>query len=342
MGVAAVLSFYGWATIRRAVVGVERLVVIEHVWIATGSVAAIVWLADAPVARSLDVFAVGLGVFLAFGRIGCFQVGCCHGTPAHTGVRYGPGFGLTPRLAAQRLVPVQLLESVALAGITLVALVLCGQRPGTALVWFAAALAVLRFTTESLRGDERPLVVGISIARVLCLAQAVAALALAEAWLVAGSPTRTSVVGAGATVVVLIAGVVLAGRRQPPFTNSLEVDRTWVTAAALADVECADPLVDETPAQVRVAVSHSDQALHVSLSHPDCDVSHLARLFVPDQLLLRHGVAHLQFRRGNPCAPGTTRVADRHSTSVDSYFDDPQADGMNGTGDERPNILLPR
>ena len=118
LAVAGVASFYLWAFARRLVTGNERLILLEHVWVAFGAAALVLWIAGLPTRSSLDVFSVGLGTFLAFARIGCLQVGCCHGTPGRIGIRYGHGFGLSSRLATHRLVPVQLYESVGIAAIT--------------------------------------------------------------------------------------------------------------------------------------------------------------------------------------------------------------------------------
>ena len=45
-------------------------------------------LLDAPVLSYLDVTVLSLGLFLAWGRLGCLMAGCCHGRPQNWGVRY--------------------------------------------------------------------------------------------------------------------------------------------------------------------------------------------------------------------------------------------------------------
>src|SRR5207253_2733687 len=96
--------------------------------------------------------------FLAFGRVGCTMVGCCHGRPGRIGLCYREEHadeGFPRYLVGVRLVPVQALESLGVAAIVGVgvALVVAGSTSGTALAWYAAAYAVLRFFLEFLRGD---------------------------------------------------------------------------------------------------------------------------------------------------------------------------------------------
>ncbi|MGH3774204.1 MAG: hypothetical protein ACRDRR_00475 [Pseudonocardiaceae bacterium] len=55
-------SFFVFGLLRRALTGRENLVLLEHVWVALGSVAFYLWAAGGPVLPGLDVLAVALCV----------------------------------------------------------------------------------------------------------------------------------------------------------------------------------------------------------------------------------------------------------------------------------------
>src|SRR5689334_3149926 len=171
LSAAAAASFFLWGLIRRAITGRESLVLLEYVWVALLAVAGFCVAAGADVLRGLDVLACGLTVFLAAGRVGCFLVGCCYGVPADAGVAYPAAAGLPARLTGVRLLPVQLIEAGALLLIGAVALAAAGGRAGGATVWFLIAYGVVRFGTEGLRGDPRPMPAGLSGPRWMCLIQ---------------------------------------------------------------------------------------------------------------------------------------------------------------------------
>jgi hypothetical protein len=167
-GVAMFLSLAAavrWAT------GQERLIYYHHEIAVLAAVALLLGLARQPVARGLDVAALGLGAFLACGRIGCLSAGCCHGRPARWGIRYGPEhaeLGLPSCLMGVRLVPIQLVESLLVAGAvaTGLAVVLAGGQPGEAASLYVVAYAALRFVLEFLRGDpDRRYLAGFSEAQ---------------------------------------------------------------------------------------------------------------------------------------------------------------------------------
>lgn len=119
----------------------------------------------------LDITLLGIGTFLAFGRIGCFSVGCCHGRPHKHGIQYGEAHvqaGFTWYYKNIPLMPVQLIESgyVFLTVVTGLALLFNGVMPGTALIVYTVLYGLLRFTMEYFRGDaERPTWMGVSEAQ---------------------------------------------------------------------------------------------------------------------------------------------------------------------------------
>src|SRR3954469_24976675 len=78
---AGVATFLALAMAAKIAIGRETLVYYHHE-IAILSVEALALTAlRLPVLPYLDITALGIGVFLAFGRVGCLMVGCCHGKP---------------------------------------------------------------------------------------------------------------------------------------------------------------------------------------------------------------------------------------------------------------------
>ncbi|WP_127500892.1 prolipoprotein diacylglyceryl transferase family protein [Actinoplanes solisilvae] len=176
VALTAAVSFFAWALPRRLLTGRESLVLLEHVWFTGACVLAALSLLGEPWLPWLDVLAVALAVFLAAGRVGCAVAGCCHGHPAGVGIRYPDGHP-EPRVAGRRLFPVQLLECAGLLTIAVTGTAaLPFAAPGAILVWALAAYAILRFGTEALRGDPRPHVLGVPVARFAAGLQLAAAL----------------------------------------------------------------------------------------------------------------------------------------------------------------------
>lgn len=282
---AAGSSFFVWGLLRRAVTGRETLVLIEYTWAALGAVALYLWAAGGPVVAGLDLLAVGLGPFLAAGRIGCLTVGCCHGHPAAIGVRYGPGHGHPPRLHDRRLFPVPLVEAIALLAITVVTVALVGRTPGTATVWFLLAYAAVRFGLEALRGDRRPRVLGLPVARATCAVQGAGALVAAEAWLVPGGPGRAVAVAAAVLGACTLAGLALDRQRWRHGGRLLargSLDELHDRIADLVEEASADapgdvPRTDRIATGVTVAASRTPEGVCVSLANAGDASADLAR-----------------------------------------------------------------
>ena len=139
-GVAGVATLLTWTVLRRRIVGREEFVLLEHAWLVTDAMTGTAMLADQPAWPWLDVHAVAVAAFLAFGRLGCLMAGCCHGQPSGIGITYGAGH----RYAGIRLFPVPLVESILLALIAIAGFVGLGRVPaGTVFVLVATAYGVL-------------------------------------------------------------------------------------------------------------------------------------------------------------------------------------------------------
>ena len=156
----AVLTFLALSLATKVLSGREALIYYHHEVAVLAVTAAATAALGAPVLAHLDATALGLGVFLACGRVGCLLVGCCHGRPARRhGVIYGRGHveeGFPAHLAGVALVPVQAIEA-AVVGVLVAAgaaAVVLGAPPGTGLAVYVGGYAVARFGLELLRGDE--------------------------------------------------------------------------------------------------------------------------------------------------------------------------------------------
>ncbi|MEA2512198.1 MAG: phosphatidylglycerol---prolipoprotein diacylglyceryl transferase, partial [Thermomicrobiales bacterium] len=137
LALGAALTFFALAFGAKVLTGQERLVYYHHE-LAIFAVSTLILTAiGRPVLPYLDLTALGVGTFLACGRIGCFLAGCCHGRPSRCGVAYGNdhvAIGFPAPLASVRLLPVQLVEAIwAAAAVALgTALVVHQAAPGAA------------------------------------------------------------------------------------------------------------------------------------------------------------------------------------------------------------------
>jgi phosphatidylglycerol:prolipoprotein diacylglycerol transferase len=183
-----------------------------------------------------DVFAPGLALGHAFGRLGCFAAGCCFGKASTVpwGVAFprgsvafdelasagavAPGAALTPALH-----PTQLYEAA--GELALFALLVrlrprLREKPGALLLAYAAGYGLLRFAVETFRGDfARRYVAALPLPRV-------------AAWLrlPAAEPVLLSV-GQLMSVIVLIAAAVAWRQRR----------RSWSAGGAAAQAASATP-----------------------------------------------------------------------------------------------------
>lgn len=269
IALTAAASFFVWGMVRRLLARREALVLFEHVWIAGAAVAGVLMLLSTPLLIWFDVLAVALAVFLAAGRLGCGIAGCCHGHPAGIGIRY-PEDHPVSRIAGLRLFPVPLVECAGLLIIALTGLVaLPFAAAGTVLVWAMAAYAVLRFGMESLRGDRRPHVIGIPVARLSAAVQLVAALVIDS---VRRPGALTSTAATAAAIGLVASGLIGLGwyhRRARPVTadSAAQVRSLLVAGATTDDQDGAgdQPVVTSLPGGITVATSATPDGVHLSV-----------------------------------------------------------------------------
>jgi hypothetical protein len=181
----AVLTFFAQAIITKIITGEEDLVYYRHEIAVLTVAALLLWILHQPILPYLDATLLGVGIFLACGRIGCLMVGCCHGRPYHLGVCYREEhttIGFPSYYVGVRFFPIQAIESLWVFSIVAVGtfLVLSGRSAGTALAWYIFTYDVGRFSFEFVRGDrERPYLWGFSEAQWVSLLL-MCAIALAE------------------------------------------------------------------------------------------------------------------------------------------------------------------
>ncbi len=115
--------------------------------------------AGMPAARTVDLLIPPVALAHAFGRVGCFLNGCCYGkfTLLPWGVRF-PGEEF-------RRHPTQLYEALALVAIFLFLKRLERRGPpaGTVLLAYGLSYGLWRFFVEFLRGDNPPIVLGLTV-----------------------------------------------------------------------------------------------------------------------------------------------------------------------------------
>jgi len=167
----SVLTFFAQAIITKIIVGDEDLVYYRHEIAVLSMSALFLWIMRQPILPYLDATLLGVGIFLACGRVGCLMVGCCHGRPYHWGVCYREehaAAGFAPYYVGVRLFPSQAVESLWALCIVLVGsvFVLSGSPAGTALAWYVVMYDTGRFYFEFARGDvDRPYLRGFSEAQ---------------------------------------------------------------------------------------------------------------------------------------------------------------------------------
>jgi|SRR5450631_2180889 prolipoprotein diacylglyceryltransferase len=171
MSLTGAATFFLLAFGAKIITGKEVIVYYHHEIAILIMCSLALWILRFPVLPYLDITLMGIATFLAFGRIGCFSVGCCHGKPFKGGVMYGREHakkGFTSYYIDVPLLPVQLMESafVFLVVISGVVLIILRFPPGTFLTVYTVIYGSFRFVIEFFRGDaERPYFKGLSEAQ---------------------------------------------------------------------------------------------------------------------------------------------------------------------------------
>ena len=135
--------------------------------------------------KAADLCAPALALGHAFGRLGCFLAGCCHGSPTSCALSVtftNPASEVNPLYLGVPLHPTQLYEA---AGNLVIFLILNnalgrslkgGLKPGAVTLLYAALYSVERFLIDFLRGDDRgALTLGLSPAQQISAAVFIAA-----------------------------------------------------------------------------------------------------------------------------------------------------------------------
>jgi phosphatidylglycerol:prolipoprotein diacylglycerol transferase len=137
-----------------------------------------------PILETCDVFAPGIAIGQAIGRIGCFSAGCCWGIPTHVPwavtFRNPQAAELTGVPLGVALHPTQLYESVADALIFAFLYFRIGKThsAGTILGWYLALYSAARFIIEFFRFHEQGLHLGLSYTQWISLVTLAAGAAL--------------------------------------------------------------------------------------------------------------------------------------------------------------------
>ena len=125
-----------------------------------------------PVWRTMDVFAPGVAIGQAIGRIGCFAAGCCWGRECDLpwGVRFRSDFA-APVPLDKPLHPTQLYESFAdlMIFVILYRYFKRSPREGNVIGWYLVLYSTARFCIEFFRFHEQALVGPFSLTQWIAL-----------------------------------------------------------------------------------------------------------------------------------------------------------------------------
>ena len=235
---------------------------------AGGGVLAII---GSPILPALDVIGPTLCLVQAFGRLGCFMAGCCHGRPHRWGVRYGSvhaDHGFERELVGVRLFPIQVLESLSLFALASIAavLVLAGAPAGVALATYLVGYATARFVLELARGDAaRGQALGFSEAQWTASIVMLTTMAAEAAGLLPLVPWHVAAAGLTAVIALAVAGY----RRATPAYSLFRPGHVSEIACALDLLAATPQRPDEPPRVARTSLGLGLSAgdLHHSRRH---------------------------------------------------------------------------
>jgi prolipoprotein diacylglyceryltransferase len=239
-----------------------------------------------PLVAGVEVLLLALGFVLAWGRIGCFLGGCCHGRPCGVGARYGAAHvavGFPRCFSGVRLFPVQLAESLWLFlavgwGSSLVA---AGEAAGAGLAAFIVLQSAGRFALEYARGDAaRPYLAGISEAQWTSLAFAAAVVAAGALGVL---PTAGWHAALTAALALAAAGTLARRLARPPHERDLTLP------AHLAELMSALSALERDPAALPVA--RTSRAIRLSAGRIQAETGALAHYAISGERPLSGGAA---------------------------------------------------
>ena len=243
--VAPPMAFVIVVVVATAIKGREWIVFYQTTTAGVVAVALLGLTVEGSSGRLLDVAVLGMGVFLVFGRLGCFHVACCHGRLGKRGVAYGAkhvAVGFWRRWAHRPLVPVQLFESAGSA-LLVVGGLLASEVPGRAAIVYGTGYALMRFTLELWRGDPvRPFARGMSEAQWFAL---ITVGACAVAWPASWTIGAAAIIGTGTAL--LAATRVKRELFLPPHLREID---------ALCEAIAADPAHARRDTRLGVGVSY--------------------------------------------------------------------------------------
>jgi hypothetical protein len=212
MTAVVVITFFAVVMATKLITGKEQIIYYHHEIAVLTMLALFLRLMHQPLLAYLDIASLGIGLFLACGRIGCLMVGCCHGRACKWGVCYTEehaAAGFPSYLVGVRLFPIQLVESIFVLGVVLTGImaILRQSPPGTALLLYIVGYGIGRFWLEFFRGDAaRPYWWGFSQAQWISLLLAIAVLTAERARIVPAAPWHW--IAAAALLVSLVLAIV--------------------------------------------------------------------------------------------------------------------------------------
>jgi hypothetical protein len=346
----AVLSFSALTMAAKILAGEEIIVFYHHGALFVATTALFLRVSGQPVLPYLDITIIGLGMFLACGRLGCLSVGCCHGRPSRWGVRYGREAvetGFPSWLEGVRLFPVQALESLWVFCIVVAGTVWIwkGSVPGAVFAFYIVAYAFGRFFLEFLRGDEdRPYWLGFSEAQWTSVILVVGVV-LAERWHFLPKQFFPQV-GLAALLTATLATVILRWMRKSKTHILFSAQHVNEIARTVAFLRSRSSMNDSRgPLSAQCDVASTSQGLqlsfgrvqrfrtsitHFTISHQTRplrpgDAQSLAKLIVhfcrstsPSRIVTKsRGIYHILFtERPSPLSNGTFYRPERRQTAT--------------------------
>ena len=201
IGITAIIvvTFFSLVMVTKVVRGREEIIYYHHEIAVVIAITLFLQLIGKPVLPYLDITIMGIGLFLACGRIGCLMAGCCHGRPWSWGVTYREEHawaGFPYFLVGVPLFPIQAVEAVFALGLVIGGIheMLAGCPPGTAFSLYILVYALGRFCFEFVRGDSiRVYGNGFSEAQWISLAAATAEVCAEHAHLITYNRWHTAV-----------------------------------------------------------------------------------------------------------------------------------------------------